>query len=286
MAFVRVLDSGPGVDDELAERPSSPSSPRSRGRLRSWAVDLCRHRHPHGRLARARGGPDAPASVCARPLQMGPRMPPTHGARPRAGCAQRVLLVDESGILSTLAALLAPAEVTTASSMEEAKAAWSGTYDLILSDIVRPGGTDSELRDRVQQTHPEALPRFVLMTGSAVGMEEAVRGLPPEQAVLQKPWPSWPGRPPQMPSAPLWGRWIRRTMTTLHVVTAGTASSGHPPLCPVQGTSVAGRAGCPRSRRWRRPSRWPSTTGASGSPGRPGPRPDGRGRAGGPRRPG
>ena len=90
-------------------------------------------------------------------------------------------------VLKVFEQMLRPANVTTAISVEEAKALWDGPYDLILSDIVMPAATGFELRTWIEEHHPEALDHFVFMTGSPVGLEAELRKLPGEQVVLRKP---------------------------------------------------------------------------------------------------
>ena len=43
------------------------------------------------------------------------------------------------------------------------------------------------IAELVEQNHPEMLPRFLLITGSAVQHEEELARLPPSQMVLRKP---------------------------------------------------------------------------------------------------
>jgi CheY-like chemotaxis protein len=100
----------------------------------------------------------------------------------------RVLLVDdEPDVLDVVRELLAPMRVVAVQSAQAAREAWEQDFDLILSDIVMPAESGLELRQWVAEHHPSALPRFVLMTGSAVGLEDELARLGSDQPVLAKP---------------------------------------------------------------------------------------------------
>ena len=123
-----------------------------------------------------------------------PRLPSDEDVReevvpPGELCSKKkVLLVDdEPEVLEVLTGLLQPMSVTTAGSVAEARTSWRDDFDIIISDIVMPGETGLDLRQWLAQSHPHALSRLVLMTGSAVGIEAEFDALDPSQMVLQKP---------------------------------------------------------------------------------------------------
>ena len=192
MLVIRVKDNGVGIKSELAEQIFQPFFTTKAGEGSGLGLSIS------ASIAKKMGGAlslesaEEGAQFCLRlPVAVLTDSAPEAGeptSEPLS--SQRILLVDdEPQILATFPQLLAPAEVTVARSFEEVKQVWSGDYDLILSDIVMPGGTGLELRDWVDAKHRESLARFVLMTGSAVGLEDAVRELPEEQRILQKPIP-------------------------------------------------------------------------------------------------
>ena len=102
--------------------------------------------------------------------------------------SERILVIDDEPELGeVMALLLAPADVTTVTSAAAARERWSEDFHWVISDVVMPGESGLDLRNWVQQNHPEMLPRFLLITGSAVQHEEELARLPPSQMVLRKP---------------------------------------------------------------------------------------------------
>ena len=188
--IVRVADNGPGVPPQHAERIFQPFFTLKDQQGSGLGLPIS------ASLAVRMGGTlrlETPAQGARFALRLPIGEPDSAPVRPvpvraRARDTDRILLVDdEPRVLDVIEQLLHPAAVTRAGSVEAARAAWGPDYDLVLSDLVMPGETGLGFRSWLAAEHPEALERFVLMTGSAVGMEDAVAALPAQQRVLSKP---------------------------------------------------------------------------------------------------
>jgi CheY-like chemotaxis protein len=190
-AVVTVRDNGPGISPEIAERIFQPffttKGENGSGLGLSISVSLARKMGGSLSLDTVDQGAQFSLRIPLAAEEQEVEADPSFGAvEPLA--SQRVLVVDdEPMVLKVFEQMLRPANVTTAISVEEAKALWDGPYDLILSDIVMPAATGFELRTWIEEHHPEALGHFVFMTGSPVGLEAELRKLPGEQVVLRKP---------------------------------------------------------------------------------------------------
>ena len=100
----------------------------------------------------------------------------------------KVLLIDdEAEILEVLTCYLEPATVVSVASAAQAREVWSPDFDFILSDIVMPEESGLSFRQWVASEHPEMLPRIVLMTGSAVHLEDELKDLDIYERVVFKP---------------------------------------------------------------------------------------------------
>lgn len=99
-----------------------------------------------------------------------------------------ILIVDdEPEVIEVMSELLKPAQVCGVASADEARRIWSPEFSWVISDIVMPKESGLALREWFVQDHPEVVNRFLLMTGSAMQLEEEVAGLPSSQVVLRKP---------------------------------------------------------------------------------------------------
>ncbi len=186
---VRVADTGVGVPEELREQVFQPffttKGEQGTGLGLSISASLAARMGGSLRLEASDGG----ATFCLRlPITEERATPAKSEPVPGPRETDRILVVDdEPDLLEVFRDFLLPASVTLSASVEQAKAQWVGPYDLVLSDVIMPSQSGLVLRDWVAREHPEALPQLVLMTGSAVGLEQAVAELPSEQRVVQKP---------------------------------------------------------------------------------------------------
>ena len=110
------------------------------------------------------------------------------GGIPEASASLRVLIIDdEAEILEVLSAYLHPAQVVTARSVERARERFSEDFDLIICDVLMPDENGLRFREWVEREHPTMLERLILMTGSAVHLEEELESLGLGERVLAKP---------------------------------------------------------------------------------------------------
>ena len=185
-----VSDNGPGIQEEHQERIFQPfftsKDQEGSGLGLSISASLAARMGGSLRLEESTRG----ATFCLRlpALEESPEATEELLAPRTPDAGYRILLVDdEPDVLAVITELLSSMDVVAVSSAEAARAAWDNTFDLILSDIVMPEESGLELRRWVASTHPDTLSRFVLMTGSAVGLEAELEQLGPSQAVLAKP---------------------------------------------------------------------------------------------------
>ena len=187
---VRVQDNGPGISGDHAERIFQPffTSKESAGSGLGLSISAS--------LAVKMGGSlrlepsNTGACFCLRlpAASTAPTTVPEKSSSELPIDDVRILLIDdEKEVLSTIEQMLAPAQVTSVCSIEEAQKVWDPAFDLILSDIIMPGGSGLDLRAWIASRHPRMLDRFVLMTGSAVGLEAEFDALDHDQQVLSKP---------------------------------------------------------------------------------------------------
>jgi DNA-binding NtrC family response regulator len=98
-----------------------------------------------------------------------------------------LLIEDDANVVRVLVALLQPACTTSASSLEEAKQAFSVENDLIISDLALGEESGLDMLSWVLNTHPEFTDRFVLISGDASRLEALKPTLPEGVRVLAKP---------------------------------------------------------------------------------------------------
>jgi CheY-like chemotaxis protein len=108
----------------------------------------------------------------------------------RAGKAPRILIVDdERRLLSVLRMALETYDVTTASSVQEALGRIAEeAYDVVVSDIMMPGGGGIDLFAEVEQSRPELRDRFVFMTGGSLAEETREHIVRSRRPCLEKPF--------------------------------------------------------------------------------------------------
>lgn len=187
---IRIIDNGPGIPEQLRDRIFQPFF-TSRGKSGSGlglsiSVSLADGMGGTLRLEPSESGAtfclrlpvsDAVSDIVERPAVV-------HAVR----STDRIMVLDdERDVLAVVKDLLAPAVVTAVASVAEAKSVWSDDFDMVISDVIMPTETGLDFRRWVAENHPDALGRFVLMTGSAVGLENEMKSLGPEQRVLEKP---------------------------------------------------------------------------------------------------
>lgn len=190
-ACLVVADNGPGVSEEHRERIFQPffTSKDQKGSGLGLSISASLAARMGGSL-RLAPRTDTGAAFCLRlpVIEENPEATEEQPALFAPDPSLRVLLVDdEPDVLDVVRELLAPMRVVAVQSAQAAREAWEQDFDLILSDIVMPTESGLELRQWVAEHHPSALPRFVLMTGSAVGLEDDLARLGSDQPVLAKP---------------------------------------------------------------------------------------------------
>jgi len=96
-----------------------------------------------------------------------PSLPPS--APPPAGPRRRMLLIDDEVLVgrSVARSLRGRHDLELACSKDEAAAILSEgrDYDLVLCDVMMPGGSGVDVHGWVRRHRPELLPRLVMMTG-------------------------------------------------------------------------------------------------------------------------
>jgi signal transduction histidine kinase len=97
-------------------------------------------------------------------------------AAPAPGPGRRVLVVDDDpGVGSAVRRLLRGAEVSVATSAEEASAllARDAEFDVVLCDLFMPGRTGMDLHRELRASRPELAARMVFMTAGAYTPESS-----------------------------------------------------------------------------------------------------------------
>ena len=187
--IVRVADNGPGVPPQHAERIFQPfftlKDQQGSGLGLPISASLAVRMGERAPRDTGAGRPLRPAAAHRRARLRSVRPVPV---RARARDTDRILLVDdEPRVLDVIEQLLHPAAVTRARLRGGGP---SGVGPRLRSRPVRSrhaGGDRPRLPQLARPSTLEALERFVLMTGSAVGMEDAVAALPAQQRPEQAP---------------------------------------------------------------------------------------------------
>jgi signal transduction histidine kinase/ActR/RegA family two-component response regulator len=124
----------------------------------------------------------------APPEDVAASAPPAAAGRAES----RLLLVDDDEVvLRSLRRTLSRAfEVATARSGKQALelVARGHAFDLLLCDLMMPDGSGLEVAETLARSHPELLPRLILMTGGAPESEKTLLAKMPSVPVLQKPF--------------------------------------------------------------------------------------------------
>jgi len=189
--LLTVQDNGPGVPKELETRIFQPffSTKRTRegsGLGLSVSARLASRMGGSLRLRPSKHGASFRLSL---PAADAPPSPSTLGDRVLEPLASTsvLLIEDDANVVRVLVALLQPACTTSASSLEEAKQAFSVENDLIISDLALGEESGLDMLSWVLNTHPEFTDRFVLISGDASRLEALKPTLPEGVRVLAKP---------------------------------------------------------------------------------------------------
>lgn len=188
---LRVSDSGSGVSAEVADRIFQPfysTKQKGKGSGLGLAISASITAQMGATLTLESGSLRGACFALRIPAatDLGPRQ----GFRPEQPlCASDLILIvdDESNVAEVMVELLAPAQVRCVQSAEEARRVWSGDFSWVISDVVMAKESGLSLRQWFVDHHPDAIDRFLLMTGSAIHLEDDLARLPPTQVVLRKP---------------------------------------------------------------------------------------------------
>ncbi|HLU64882.1 MAG TPA: PAS domain S-box protein [Kofleriaceae bacterium] len=194
-AAIEVIDSGPGVPPEVADRIFEPfftTKPVGKGTglglsiaadiVRSFGGSISVHPADEGGARFRVLLPAATAKVGAEPA------PPPE----RPACRPlRVLVVDDEPLIgrTVQAGLSPPHQVQVVTRAEDALGgALSGGFDIVLCDLMLPGMNGMDLHEEVARRAPALADRFVFMTGGTfTGRAEAFVSRE-RRRVLQKPF--------------------------------------------------------------------------------------------------
>lgn len=188
---LEVSDSGPGVPREVVQRIFQPfftTKEAGKGSGLGLSISASIAAQMGATLTLGEG----PLGGACFTLRIVPNAVRDHanidGVPTELSPSDIVLVVDDEPEMEPVFAnLLAPAQVRCVRSVSEAKESWSADLAWVLSDIVMPRESGLDLRRWVHTMHPNMVDRFVLMTGSAVDLGDAVDLLPATQLVLEKP---------------------------------------------------------------------------------------------------
>jgi PAS domain S-box-containing protein len=193
-AVVSVADNGVGISRENLARVYDPfftTKPMGTGTGLGLAISQSILAQIGGEIA-LESQPDRGTTVTIT-------LPIVQGAGPRGGAAarprppraggMRILIVDdEEAILRVLKLTLGDDhQVVTVTSIDEATRHLArDQIDLVLVDLMMPGGGGMELCQHIRRERPHLMAKVVLMTGSAVGNRVDVGGV--TVPVLSKPF--------------------------------------------------------------------------------------------------
>ncbi|MCX4239800.1 response regulator [Paraliomyxa miuraensis] len=170
-----VWDTGSGIRPELLDRIFEPFfTTKPVGLGTGLGLSICRE------IINASGGSitvesrvglgttfriELPVYTAGKPRQASAMGKAVDTARPRA----RVLVVDdEPHVLRSLQKTLHGCEVDTASCVDEAIGLYgTRSFDVVLCDMMMPGGNGSELYEALERMGPEHAARVIFMTGGA-----------------------------------------------------------------------------------------------------------------------
>ncbi|MEC8425006.1 MAG: ATP-binding protein, partial [Myxococcota bacterium] len=188
---LRVSDSGPGVPTEVADRIFQPfysTKQTGKGSGLGLAISASITAQMGATLTLESGSLRGACFVLRIPAatELGARQ----GSRPEQplSASDLILIVDdEPDVAEVMIELLEPARVQCVRSAEEARRVWSDDFSWVISDVVMARESGLSLRQWFVDHHPDAIDRFLLMTGNAVHLEDEVARLPSTQVILHKP---------------------------------------------------------------------------------------------------
>ncbi|HEU4404099.1 MAG TPA: ATP-binding protein [Polyangiaceae bacterium] len=178
----------PSVPSHALANPAAPPPPPSRARP-GPAPDVAAPTRPGAAFeaaAQPRPGaaPDAPS---ARPAPEAPS-PSRPGSAPEAAPARpgprpdgppptlRVLVVDDDRLLlNTMKRVMRGCDVTTASTIDEARRALAsaGAFDLVVTDVNMPGGSGLDLHRQLAVERPALADKLIFLSGGALSPADA-----------------------------------------------------------------------------------------------------------------
>lgn len=173
--FARIANSGAPIPEEIQAKIFDPfftTKPRGQGTGLGLSISYSIVQQHRGRIELERTPDQGTTFGVWLPLDTGMR-PCAQRAFPSPSGVQhtgRILVVDdEAGIRHALQRDLAPHQVVTAASGQEALEliARDQAFDLILCDLMMPEVTGMDVATRLASGHPVLAKRLVLMTGGA-----------------------------------------------------------------------------------------------------------------------
>lgn len=191
-----VHDTGSGIDEESLESIFDPFfTTKKRGQGTGLGLTICRE------SVEEMGGTISVESTLGVGSRFSVRLPAHAGASPQPSVrsptsrppARRasVLLVDDEPMLlrSLRRALSRDADVVVASSLKSAleHLGEADGFDVIISDLMMPGGTGMDLYDHVRQENPDLAKRMLFITGGAFTPEARAFRTKVDNEFLEKP---------------------------------------------------------------------------------------------------
>jgi signal transduction histidine kinase len=189
-----VEDTGTGMDDDTRRRAAEPfftTKPAGLGTGLGLATTAAIADQADGRLRiESEPGRGTRVELWLPAVDAAPTAAPVDRPGHDRLDGFRILLVDDTPHVLDVAArtlTAAGATVTTASDANEAlHASRAGTFDVLCTDVVMPGTPVSELLDRFEAEHPEAV---VLLCSGYVGEELVRNGIERQRyPLLPKPY--------------------------------------------------------------------------------------------------
>jgi PAS domain S-box-containing protein len=178
--YVTVEDRGRGIAGEHLAEPVQPLFPARPDVGASVGLSVCRDilGRAGGELsARSREGegtvmevmvPRAASAQAEAPASRGPDAPESDGTRGPESSAPRVLVIDDEPVIVRMVSKILAPRARVVGESDPAKGlehALSGSFDVILCDVMMPGLTGIDLHERLARDRPDVAARVVFITG-------------------------------------------------------------------------------------------------------------------------